>query len=332
MKALPWLLVALLAGALGFVLGTRGATPAVAAPDPSSVPVTNANAVYQRAIGAVRTVRSSNADLSGFDARGIGTAFHIGGGYYVTAAHVVADGYAFFLDDSARTVTRATDNARLKPATVVGKDAASDVALVKGEPAAVSLEWAAADPKVGDVAYAIGNPFGIAPGSFSNGIISGMGRAIGTERGTLAGMLQMDTPVNPGNSGGPLLDAAGRVIGVVSANIAQTNQNAGVGFAVPVMRAKAIVDALRAGGAVKRASLGVIAGNGTAIGAVQPGELGARAGLQQGDEILEVAGSEVESFEEINAIIGAQPLGSTVEVVIKRGNGTRRVNVELTAP
>jgi S1-C subfamily serine protease len=324
------MLVAVLAAALGFVLGTRVATTPTL--DPSSLPVTNANAVYQRAIGAVRTVRSSNADLSGFDARGVGTAFHIGNGLYVTAAHVVADGYQFFLDDSTRTIARTTDNARLKPATVVGKDAASDIALVRSDPAASSLEWATADPKIGDVAYAIGNPFAIAPGSFSHGIISGSGRTIGTERGTLTNLLQMDTPVNPGNSGGPLLDASGKVIGVVSANIAQTNQNAGVGFAVPVTRAKTIVDTLERGAGIKRVAFGAFGTQGTTVENVQPGEAAARAGIQPGDMILQVDGAEVESFEEINAIISSKAPGSSVAVLVKRENATRRVNVTLSAP
>ena len=327
MRWLPWVLVALLSGALGFVLGGRGPTSAVYV-DPG-LPLTGAPFVYGQAIGAVRTVRSSNADLSGFDARGIGTAFHIGGGYYVTAAHVVADGYQFFLDSSQRTVTRVDGNGGLEIATVVGKDAASDIAVLKAAPARVSLAWAVKDPVVGEVAYAIGNPFAIAPGSFSRGIISGTSRAIGTERGTLAGMLQMDTPVNPGNSGGPLLDASGAVIGVVSANIAQTNQNAGVGFAVPVSQAKLIAETLQRGAEYKHPSLGVVAGQRTVIDGVQQSENAFNAGLQVGDEVLKVGSLEVESFEELNAIIGAYPAGSEVELLVKRANGTKRLTVKL---
>ena len=324
MRWLPWVLVALLTGALGFVLGGRPA-----ALDPTSLPVTNAGAVYQRSVAAVRTVRSSNADLSGFDARGIGTAFHIGGGYYVTAAHVVADGYQFFLDNSQRTVTRVAGNDGLEKATVVGKDAASDIAVLKASPASATLIWAARDPSVGEVAYAIGNPFAIAPNSFSHGIVSGANRAIGTERGTLAGLLQIDTPVNPGNSGGPLLDATGAVIGVVSANIAQTNQNAGVGFAVPVSQAKLIAETLQRGAEYKHPSLGVVAGQRTVIDGVQQGENAFNAGMQVGDEILKVGSLEVETFEELNAIIGAYPAGTPVELLVKRGGSTRKLTVKL---
>ena len=327
MKALPWVLVALLAGAIGFVLGGRGPTSTVYV-DPG-LPLMGAPAVYGKAIGAVRTVRSSNADLSGFDARGIGTAFHIGGGFYVTAAHVVADGYQFFLDGSQRTVTRVAGNGGLEKATVVGKDAASDIAVLKAAPASVTLEWAVKDPSVGEVAYAIGNPFAIAPGSFSHGIISGSNRAIGTERGTLAGLLQIDTPVNPGNSGGPLLDATGAVIGVVSANIAQTNQNAGVGFAVPVSQAKLIAQTLQRGAEYKHPTLGVVAGQRTVIDGVQQGENAFNAGLQVGDEVLKVGSLEVETFEELNAIIGAYPADTKVELLVKRGGGTRKLTVKL---
>ena len=324
MRWLPWVLVALLTGVVGYLLGSR---PSV--PDPSSLSATTASLVYQKAVAAVRTVRSSNADLSGFDARGIGTAFHIGGGYYVTAAHVVADGYQFFLDSSQRTVTRVEGNAGLEKATVVGKDAASDIAVLKAAPASATLVWAARDPAVGEVAYAIGNPFAIAPNSFSHGIISGTSRAIGTERGTLAGLLQMDTPVNPGNSGGPLLDATGAVIGVVSANIAQTNQNAGVGFAVPVSQARLIAEVLQRGAEYKHPTLGVMAGSGTSIAGVQQGENASNAGLQVGDEILKVGSLEVESFEELNAIIGAYPADTQVELLVKRSGGTQKLMVKL---
>ena len=324
MRWLPWVLVALLMGAVGYLIGSR---PAV--PDPASLPVTNASLVYQKAVAAVRTVRSSNADLSGFDARGIGTAFHIGGGYYITAAHVVADGYQFFLDGSQRTVTRVAGNAGLEKAMVVGKDAASDIAVLKAAPASATLTWAVKDPVVGEVAYAIGNPFAIAPNSFSRGIISGANRAIGTERGTLAGMLQMDTPVNPGNSGGPLLDASGAVIGVVSANIAQTNQNAGVGFAVPVSAARLIAETLQRGAEYKHPSLGVVAGQRTVIDGVQQGENAFNAGLQVGDEILKVGSLEVETFEELNAIVGAYSAGQKVELLVKRGNSTQKLTVTL---
>lgn len=327
MRSLPWVLVALLAAALGFFLGQRGPTSATI--DPSDLPVKNASAVYQKTVGAVRTVRSSNADLSGFDARGIGTAFHIGGGYYVTAAHVVADGYQFFLDSSQRTVTRVASNDGLEKATVVGKDAVSDIAVLKAAPAGATLVWATKDPVVGEITYAIGNPFAIAPNSFSHGIVSGSNRAIGTERGTLAGLLQTDAPVNPGNSGGPLLDATGAVIGVVSANIAQTNQNAGVGFAVPVSQAKLIAETLQRGAEYKHPTLGVVAGGRTVIDGVQQGENAFNAGLQVGDEILKVGSLEVETFEELNAIIGAYSAGTQVELLVKRGGGTRKLTVKL---
>ena len=284
------------------------------------------------------TVRSSQADLSGFDAKGIGTAFHIGGGYWVTAAHVVSDGYQFYLDDSARTVTRLADNSGLRKVEVVGKDSVSDIAVLKAEAAPATLSWAARDAEVGDAAYAVGNPFAIAPNSFSGGIVSGLNRAIGTERGTLAGMLQMDTPVNPGNSGGPLLNVNGDVIGVVSANFAPVgqngNQSAGVGFAVPMSAAKTIAEALKNSGKYVHPSLGVIGADSAQpqIQALQPGGNAARAGLREQDTVLKIGDLEVESFEELNAIIAAQLVGAKVKLLVKRGTGTLGVTVELSAP
>jgi putative serine protease PepD len=328
-KFIPVVIVALLAAIGGFVFGSSrsASTPAPATPSVSAV------TIFERANPAVMTVRSSNAQLSGFDARGIGTAFHIGDGYYVTAAHVVSDGYQFYLDSSQRTVTRLEDNDGLKKVEVVGKDPVTDVALLKGPPAPATLSWAARDAVVGETAYAVGNPFAIAPNSFSAGIVTGTNRAIGTERGTLTGLLQMDAPVNPGNSGGPLLNSSGEIIGVVSANIGQINQNAGVGFAVPTSKAKFIVDTYRNGGKLEHPSLGVFGNNAQQprLQGIQPGSNAARAGLQDGDLILKVAGLEIESFEELNALVAHQRVGSSVELLVKRGRELKTVTVKLEA-
>jgi S1-C subfamily serine protease len=329
-KFAPLVIVALVAAAAGFFFGSsRGQTGM----SPEILSATSASTVYAKANPAVRTVRSSNAQLSNFDARGVGTAFHIGGGYYVTAAHVVADGYQFYLDSGVRTVARLEDNDALTKVEVVGKDAVTDIALLKGTAAPATLAWAARDAVVGDVAYAVGNPFAIAPNSFSSGMVSGANRAIGTERGTLTGLLQIDTPVNPGNSGGPLLNAAGEIIGVVSANIAQTNQNAGVGFAVPSSKARAIIETYRSGGKLTHPSLGVFgnAAERPVLQGIQPGSNAARGGLRDGDLVLKVAGLEIESFEELNAMIANQPVGAKVALQIKRGNATQTLTLSLEA-
>ncbi len=328
-KFAPLVIVAVLAALGGFLLGSRGVGGSSGGVSPV---VSDPAAVYRRANPAVLTVRSSNAQLNSFDARGIGTAFHIGGGYYVTAAHVVSDGYQFYLDGSARTVARLQDNAGLTKVSVVGADTISDIAVLKGNPAPATLSWSAKDAGVGDTAFALGNPFALAPNSFSAGIISGSNRVFGTDRGTLTGMLQMDTPVNPGNSGGPLLNSAGEVIGVVSAIYAPSNQSAGVGFAVPSSKAQGVVEALKNGGKVVHPSLGVIGGGSQArIAALQPGGSAAQSDLREGDLILKVGGLEIESFEELTALVANANPGEDLKLLVKRGSETKTITVKLLA-
>jgi S1-C subfamily serine protease len=147
--------------------------------------------------------------------------------------------------------------AEAEAASLVGADKRSDVALLRAKPAAGALEWAEALPEVGEWVFALGNPFGAAPGSLSLGVLSGLRRLVPGPNGTLVGLVQTDAALNQGNSGGPLLDASGRVVGVNTAILSPSGANAGIGFAVPAATARRIVEALRDKGKVEHPSLGV---------------------------------------------------------------------------
>ena len=158
----------------------------------------------------------------------------------------------------------------------------------------------------GDPAIAIGSPFGL-EGTVTSGIVSALGRTIQAPNGfSISGAVQTDAAINPGNSGGPLLDDRGRVIGVNSQirTNGGSDQNSGVGFAVPVDAVKRAIPVLEQGKDVKHAYLGVSSGpadkGGAAVGSVVSGGPAARGGLRQGDRIVEIAGTPVREPDDLS--------------------------------
>jgi putative serine protease PepD len=187
--------------------------------------------------------------------------------------------------------------------------------------------------QVGDEVAAIGSPFGYAS-SLSTGIVSGLDRTIEAPNGfTVAHAIQTDAALNPGNSGGPILDARGRVIGVAD-QIATggTEQSAGVGFAVPIDLIAGEIDQLAAGGTVEHAYLGLSTGDqvgasGAAVGAVTPGGPAERAGLEAGDVVTAIDRAPITGSAELVAAIAAKAPGDRIALTVRRGSDT----VEITA-
>ena len=186
--------------------------------------------------------------------------------------------------------------------------------------------------EVGDVTVAIGNPFGLG-GTVTAGIISALHRDIGS--GQYDRYIQTDASINQGNSGGPLFDLAGNVIGINTAIFSPTGGNVGLGFAIPAELAKPVVDQLKATGAVKRGYLGVAiqrlsadiaAGlglpkdKGEIVASVEPNGPAARAGVRQGDVIVTVAGREVNFDNSLSYIVATTPIGSTIPIEIGRAH------------
>ncbi len=329
--ALIGLVAVAVGGAVGFGLGSRATSQPV---QPSGV---DASAIYAQAKDAVVTVRTDAVRLDNGDLRGLGTAFHIGDGYYVTSAHVVENARKIFLDSSDRPLARIEvprDDGLTFEASVVGSDKSSDVALLKAKPVSTKLEWARTVPAVGSSVFAIGNPRGDSARSLSSGVISGLNRFVNGGDRQLAGLLQTDAAMNPGNSGGPLLDASGRVVGLNAAILSNTGNFAGIAYSVPSTRVRAVIEAMRDGRKLEHRSLGVTGepNDPAKLSAILPGSAAERAGLKPGDLVLTAAGQEIMSFSELTAVIEAQPTDSSLKLLVQRGGKLQTLEVQLKAP
>ncbi len=250
------------------------------------------------------------------------------------------------------------DQSRYK-ATLLSRDEGNDVALLQIQPRKTlpSLHLGDSDGlQVGQKVLAIGNPFGL-EGTLTTGIVSSLGRTIrGENERTLEGLIQTDAAINPGNSGGPLLDSAGNVVGINTAILGPSG-NIGIGFAMPINRAKLMLDDFQAGR--KRPKLGVsvvpISGDyadalrlpsrgGLLIQEVDPGSTAARAGLRGGkqevqignaqvlvggDLIMSIDGQPVDRDDAISRALARKRTGDTLELTIFRNGSTTNVRVKL---
>jgi serine protease Do len=259
-------------------------------------------------------------------------------GYIVTNNHLIqgANGTGT-VDEVTVTLT----NRKEYTARIIGRDQLADLALLKIEARNLPyVNWGdSTHARVGDWVLAIGNPYGLG-GSVTAGIISALHRGI-TGVGAYDRYIQTDAAINMGNSGGPMFDLNGNVIGINTALISPTGTNVGIGLAIPAELAKPVIDALRRGERPQRGYLGVslqpvdedIAGSlglpkdlGEIVRTVQPGEPADKAGIKQGDVILSVNGQNVNPDETVSYLIANTPVGSRVPVVVVR-NGKR-----LTVP
>jgi S1-C subfamily serine protease len=242
------------------------------------------------------------------------------------------------------------------PARLVGYEADKDIAVLKIDPPAGKLRalavGASSDLQVGQKVFAIGNPFGLDQ-TLTTGIISALDRQIASVSGrSIRGVIQTDAAINPGNSGGPLLDSAGRLIGVNTA-IYGAGTYTGVGFAVPVDTVNRVVPQLIAHGKVVRPGLGVglvrqaVArrlgvGNGVLVLEVSPGSGAAEAGLQPtrrdrngrlvlGDVIVSIDGKAIDSDDDLATVLEDYKAGDRVKVTLLRGGKEHEVTIALKA-
>jgi putative serine protease PepD len=249
-------------------------------------------------------------------------------GHIVTNEHVV---------DGASSVTVKFQDGKSYSAKVVGTDSSTDVAVLKvNAPASQLHPLTLADSSsvaVGDGVVAIGSPFGL-ENSVTSGIVSALHRSIDSPSGfSIPNAIQTDAAINHGNSGGPLLDASGNVIGITSQIESDSGGNDGVGFAVPSNTVRSVVSQLVASGKVKHAYLGVqittAAGGGARVATVRAGTPAAKAGLKAGDVITKVDGTSIGSSDELQQAIDSLKPGDRVTLAIRRGGQTRTVQVTL---
>jgi putative serine protease PepD len=262
-----------------------------------------------------------------------GTGFVIDGkGNIVTAAHVV---------DGASSITVKFQDGTTRTAKLLGKDNATDVAVLSVDPSGLSLHplalGSSASLVVGDQVAAIGDPFTY-DRSMSTGIVSGLDRTISAPNGfTVAHAIQTDASLNPGNSGGPVLNAAGKVIGIVDqiATNGSSQTSSGVGFAVPIDLVRSELPQLEAGQTVKHAYLGVSTSDastatpGALIQSVTTGGPAANAGLRSGDIVTSIGTATIKGTNDLVAAIATHKAGDRVAASVRRGSQTIKVTVTL---
>jgi serine protease Do len=247
-------------------------------------------------------------------------------GYAVTNRHVVEDD---------KTVEIKTDDEKTYSAKVIGADSVSDLALLKVEGRNDFPHAKLADnpPRVGDWILAIGNPLGLG-GTVTRGIVSARERNLGTN--PYDDLIQIDAPINQGDSGGPTFDLDGNVVGVNTTIVSPTGGSVGIAFAIPTDTVRMVVDQLREKGAVTRGWLGIqiqpvtaeIADNldfkstkGALVAQPQPGSPAAKAGIRSGDIITSLDGDAVENPRALSKKIAAAAPGTQVKLgVFRKGN------------
>jgi serine protease Do len=269
----------------------------------------------------------------GFGGRGQGSGFIITpDGYILTNAHVV--------ENADRVTVRLTDRREFR-AKVVGKDKQTDVALIKidaGNLPTVRL-GSSRDANVGEWVVAIGSPFGF-DNSVTAGIVSAKGRSLPDS--SYVPFIQTDVAVNPGNSGGPLFNLSGEVIGINSQIYSRTGAFAGISFAVPIETALNVKEQLLKHGKVSHGRIGITvqevnAGlaesfgldrpRGALVSSIEPRSPGEKAGLQVGDIILGYDGKAIERSGDLPVLVGEQPAGHAATLEVWRNHGSKSLTL-----
>jgi len=276
------------------------------------------------------------------EAGSLGSGFIVSpDGYVVTNNHLIQGVNGTGTVDS---VTVILQDRKEYPARIIGRDSASDLALLKIEGSNFPyVNWGdSTKARVGDWIVAIGNPYGLG-GTVTAGIISALHRGI-TGAGAYDRYIQTDASINMGNSGGPMFDMQGNVIGINSALISPTGASVGIGLAIPAEAAKPVIEALRRGQRPERGylgvglqpldeniadSLGLPKDRGEIVRTVVAGEPAAKAGIQQGDVILKVGGRDVTPDETVSYLIANTSVGSRVPVELIRGGRRMTVQVQV---
>jgi serine protease Do len=255
-------------------------------------------------------------------------------GYVVTNHHVV---------ENATEVSVTLDDGKTVPVTIVGTDKKTDLALLKikqGGPYQ-HVDFATATPRVGDWVIAVGNPFGLG-GTVTAGIISARGRDIGA--GPYDDFLQVDAPVNRGNSGGPTFNTQGQVVGVNTAIFSPSGGSVGIGFAIPAETVKTVIAALEDKGVVARGwigvqiqpvtaeiadSLGLKSNKGALVAEAQPNSPASAAGIKSGDVILGIDGERIDGPRDLARKVAALGPGKKTNLIYWHDGSEKTASVKL---
>ncbi|MEA2762676.1 MAG: serine protease Do [Gemmatimonadaceae bacterium] len=273
-------------------------------------------------------------------AAGLGSGFIIRpDGAIVTNAHVIA---------GATRIQVALRDGTTYPARLIGSDEANDLAVIKIDAKNLPIAplGSSTDLLIGEWAIAIGNPYGFilanSEPSVTAGVVSGTGRNLATPNegaGVYVDMIQTDASINPGNSGGPLVDAAGEVIGVNSSIFSPSGGSIGIGFAIPINRARRVAEDLLAHGVVRHPWIGMqpemsrapgVAGNtGVVVASVVPGSPASRAGIRPGDVIVRSRSRSLHNAYDWYAELLELRVGENDSIIVKRAGKEMPVSVQV---
>jgi serine protease Do len=273
--------------------------------------------------------------------RGRGAVTGQGSGFFISA-----DGYAVtnnHVVDGADKVEITMDDGKSYTAKVIGADARTDLALIKVEGSSnfPFAKLSDGNPRIGDWVLAVGNPFGLG-GTVTAGIVSARGRDLGN--GPYDDFIQIDAPVNKGNSGGPAFNADGEVMGVNTAIYSPSGGSVGIAFSIPASTVKSVVAQLKDKGSVSRGwigvqiqpvtteiadSLGLKKAEGALVAEPQPNSPAAKAGIESGDVITAVNGESVKDARELARTIGAFAPGTAVKLNVLHKGEEKTVNLTL---
>jgi serine protease Do len=265
---------------------------------------------------------------------GQGSGFLISAdGYAVTNNHVV---------EKAESVQITTDDGKTHTAKVIGADPRTDLALIKVEGGSFPyVKLSDKAPRIGDWVLAVGNPFGLG-GTVTAGIVSARGRDIGAS--AYDDFIQIDAPVNKGNSGGPTFDTEGNVIGVNTAIFSPSGGSVGIAFAIPADTVKSVISQLKEHGSVTRGwigvqiqpvtqdiadSLGLKKAEGALVAEPQANSPAVKAGIEAGDVITSVDGTAIKDARDLAKKIGAMPPKTSVKLVVLHKGSEKTLTVTL---
>jgi putative serine protease PepD len=289
------------------------------------------SALYKQVSPSVVEIQvESQADSPfGQPQSGTGTGWMYDATHVVTNQHVIA---------GTNEATIRFEDGREVQARVIGSDPSTDVAVLEldeGADAPAALERGSTESlEVGDPVVAIGSPFGL-EGSLTTGVVSGLGRTIQAPDGfAIDDVVQTDAALNPGNSGGPLLDLEGRVVGMNAQIASESGSNSGIGYAIPIETIQSVVEQLLEDGEVRHAYLGVQLADaenngGARIVEVVQGGPADDAGIQNGDVVVSAGGQDVQNGDDLRNAVNARQPGDQLELELRRDGDTRNVTVEL---
>ncbi len=334
------LVAALLGGVVGGAVGSALSGSGTTEASPAAAPVVSgvADSDSEQLAAVAAAVQPSVVSIAVSSALGSGEGSGIildSEGTILTNNHVVEAAA------SGGSLTVRLSDGTEAPATILGRDPDSDLAVIKAQglsgltPATLG---SSADVQVGDTVLAIGSPLGL-EGSVTSGIVSALNRTVDVSGGSLDGAIQTDAAINPGNSGGALVDTQGRVIGVNSAiatlgsAFGGQSGSIGLGFAIPIDAARVVAEQLAEGQVPERAVLGVgvadASGTGAYLQSVTPGSAAAQAGLAAGDLVTTFDETTISSAADlVSAVRSSQP-GETVSLTYVRDGSEATVSVTL---